>query len=33
MGDRKTFNDVEAMANAADFISLGDDISRQIRTN
>lgn len=30
-GDRKTMEDVEKMANAADFISLGESINRQVR--
>lgn len=28
MGDRKTLTDIEKMADAADFISLGDSVSR-----
>jgi hypothetical protein len=27
MGDRKTLDDIERMANASDFISLGDSVS------
>ena len=33
MGQRDSMEDVEAMANAAEFISLGDQVNRQIRTN
>ena len=33
MGDRNKIDDIEKMADAADFISLGDSISRQVRTN
>jgi replication factor C subunit 1 len=28
MGDRKTLDDIERMADASDFISLGDSVSR-----
>jgi hypothetical protein len=28
MGERKTLEDIEQMATAADYISLGDDVSR-----
>jgi replication factor C subunit 1 len=31
--DRNSLKDVEDMANAADFISLGDSLNRQIRVN
>ena len=31
MGDRKSLEDVEAMADAAEYISLGDTVSRQVR--
>ena len=33
MGDRKGLEDVEAMALAAEYISLGDAVSRQVRQN
>lgn len=33
MGQRQELEDIEAMAQAAEFISLGDSINRQIRTN
>lgn len=33
MGDRKSLDDIEKMADASEFISLGDAISRQIRSN
>jgi replication factor C subunit 1 len=33
MPDRKNLQDIENMAAAADYISLGDCISRQVRTN
>jgi replication factor C subunit 1 len=33
MDKRDSMEDIEAMANAAEFISLGDTINRQIRTN
>jgi len=33
MGDKNSLNDLERMADAAEFISLGDSISRQVRTN
>ncbi len=33
MGDRKSLEDVERLADAADYISLGDSVSRQLRYN
>ena len=33
MGDRKSLDDLEAMADASEFISLGDSVSRQVRQN
>jgi hypothetical protein len=33
MGDRKTIDDIEKMADAADYISMGDSVSRQVRYN
>lgn len=33
MGDRQTPADIENLADAADFISIGDCINRQVRTN
>jgi len=33
MDKRDSMEDIEAMANAAEFISLGDTINRQIRIN
>jgi replication factor C subunit 1 len=33
MGDRKSMEDIEAMASAAEYISLGDIASRQLRQN
>ena len=31
MGDRHTLDDIEKMASAADYISLGDSVNRQLR--
>jgi hypothetical protein len=33
MGDRKGMSDIEAMAEAADLMSMGDSVSVQLRTN
>lgn len=33
MADRKSLDDINAMADAADSISFGDVINRQVRTN
>jgi hypothetical protein len=33
MGEHKSLDDIENMANAADFISFGDSISIQVRKN
>ena len=33
LGERKSLEDIEKMADAADFMSLGDEINRQVRTN
>jgi replication factor C subunit 1 len=33
MGDRKSLEDVEKMADAAEYISIGDSINRQVRVN
>ena len=33
MGDRKSPEDIDKMADAAEFISLGDSLNRQVRVN
>ena len=33
MGDKKSLGDIENMANASEFISLGDTLNRQVRKN
>lgn len=33
MGDRRGLDDIESMAMAADYMSLGDEINVQLRTN
>jgi hypothetical protein len=33
MGDRKSLDDIEKLADASDYISMGDAVSRQLRYN